>query len=342
VNQEQGPLAGLKVIELASIGPGPFGAMMLADMGAEVIRVDRVGGHPDGWGRSPVLDRNRTRLEIDLKSAEGVAAVLDLVADADAILEGMRPGVAERLGVGPADCLARNPALVYGRMTGWGQSGPYAGTAGHDINFLAVSGALHGIGRAGGPPIPPINLLGDFGGGGLMLAFGVVCAIHAARADGRGRVVDAAIVDGAAALTGMIHGFLAEGEWTDDRGVNLLDGGAPFYDTYACADGGYVAVGALESQFFRALVAHLGLEGDPDLEGDHLDRANWPAIRSRLTEVFAGRDRDEWARLFADSDCCVSPVLSLREAIGDAHMASRAAFAEVDGVMQPAPAPRFL
>jgi alpha-methylacyl-CoA racemase len=329
------------VIELASIGPGPFAAMMLADMGAEVVRVDRIGGHPAAWGRSAVLDRNRRRVELDLKSAAGVAQALDLVAGADALIEGMRPGVAERLGIGPAQCLARNPALVYGRMTGWGQEGPYAKTAGHDINYLAISGVLHGIGRAGEQPTPPINLLGDFGGGGLLLAFGVVCAIHSARRSGHGQVVDAAIVDGAAALSGMIHGFLAEGEWIDERGVNLLDGGAPFYDTYACADGRHVAVGALEEPFFRALVSQLGLERDPAFAGNHLDRDNWPRIRARLSEVFASRERDEWTELFAGSDCCVSPVLSFREATADPHLLARGTFEKIDGAMQPAPAPRF-
>jgi alpha-methylacyl-CoA racemase len=329
------------VVELASIGPGPFAGMMLADMGAEVIRVDRPGGHPDAWGRSPVLDRRRETIEIDLKTADGVGAVLDLVAGADALLEGMRPGVAERLGVGPAPCLARNPRLAYGRMTGWGQDGPYARAAGHDINFLAISGALHGIGRPGQRPVPPMNLLGDFGGGGMMLAFGVVCAVLAARQDGSGRVIDAAIVDGSAALSGMIHGFLHQDEWRDEAGVNLLDGGAPFYDTYECADGRHVAVGALEKNFYRALLTGLGLDRDAALVRDHLDRSAWPLIRERLSEAFARRSRDEWAAHFADTDACVSPVLSMLEATRNRHLAARGTFEHVDGVEQPAPAPRI-
>ncbi|WP_284454642.1 CaiB/BaiF CoA transferase family protein [Actinomadura madurae] len=336
-----GPLAGVRVVELAGIGPGPFGAMVLADLGAEVVRIDRPGGHPAAWGRVKAFGRGKRPLEIDLKSAAGVAEVLELVAGSDALIEGYRPGTAERLGLGPAECLARNPALVYGRMTGWGQEGPYSATAGHDINFLAVSGVLHAIGREGERPVPPLNLLGDFGGGGMLLALGLVSALFAARRDGRGQVVDAAILDGTALLGTVIHDFLTEGGWADRAGVNLLDGGAPFYDTYTCADGRFVAVGALEPAFYAALVERLGLQGEVAPAGRHLDPGNWPTIRARLTETFATRTRDEWAAFFADGDCCVSPVLSLREAPADAHNRARGVFRERDGRTEPAPAPRF-
>ena len=266
------PLEDLRVVELAGIGPGPFAAMLLADLGAEVVRVQRIGGPVDGWGRSPVLDRGRSEVvELDLKTPGGIAAVLERVAAADVLVEGFRPGVCERLGIGPADCLAVNPRLVYGRMTGWGQTGPYATTAGHDITYLAVSGALHAIGREGEAPVPPVNMLGDFGGGGMLLAFGVVSAVLAARRTGRGQVVDAAVLDGSVLLTAMMQGMLAEGDWRDERGVNLLDSGAPFYDVYRCADGRWLAVGALEPRFFRTLARELGLEDHPDFAGDHLE-----------------------------------------------------------------------
>ena len=336
-----GPLGDLRVIELAGIGPGPFAAMMLADMGADVVRIERAGGHPDAWGRSPVLDRNRRSLAVDLKDPADVETVLDLVEEADALIEGFRPGGAERLGVGPEACHPRNPALVYGRMTGWGQDGSRALQAGHDINFIAVSGALHAIGRAGERPVPPLNLLGDFGGGGMMLAFGVLCAVLHARRSGEGQVVDAAIVDGTAALSGMIHGLLASGDWEDEREANLLDGGAPFYDTYACADGRHVAVGAMETRFYRELLAELGLAREPELAGDHLDPSNWPAIRAHLSAAFARRTRDEWALSLRGTDCCVAPVLSLAEAAADPVNAARETFCEVGGDSQPAPAPRF-
>jgi alpha-methylacyl-CoA racemase len=335
------PLAGLRVVELAGIGPAPFCGMMLADAGAKVTLVRRPGGSPDAWGSSPVLDRGRVVVEHDLKQPAGVAAVLALAADADALIEGFRPGVTERLGVGPAACLARNPRLVYGRMTGWGQEGPRAQTAGHDITYLATTGVLDAIGRAGEPPVPPLNLLGDFGGGGMLLAFGVVAALLDARASGRGRVVDAAIVDGASLLAGMVQGMRARGEWVDRRGDNLLDGGAPFYDVYRCADGRYVAVGALEPRFYRVLLAGLGLADDPACAGDHLDRARWPAIRARFAAAFATATRDEWQARFDGADACVAPVLSWEEAARDPHAVARAAFDVRAGVVQPAPAPRF-
>ena len=333
-----GPLQGVKVVEMAGIGPISFAGMLLADLGAEVTQVQRPGG--GAWPPSPVLDRGRRLREVDVKSPAGLEEVLGLVAAGEVLIEGFRPGVMERLGLGPEECLARNPALVYGRMTGWGQSGRYAHTAGHDITYLAISGALHAIGEEGGKPIPPINLLGDFGAGGVYLAFGVTSALLHARATGVGQTVDAAIVDGAASLSGMIHGFLELGAWRDERGVNLLDGGAPFYDTYRCADGGWVAVGALEPQFYRALLEALGLAEDEELAA-YLDPATWPAIRERLTAKFAERPRDEWHELFADSDCCVAPVLSLREAREDGHNRDRGIFVEVGGMPQPAPAPRF-
>jgi alpha-methylacyl-CoA racemase len=333
-----GPLQGVKVVEMAGIGPISFAGMMLADLGAEVTQVKRPGG--GAWPPSPVLDRGRLAREVDVKSAAGLAQVLDLVGESEVLIEGFRPGVMERLGLGPDECLARNPGLVFGRMTGWGQSGRYAHTAGHDITYLAISGALHMIGEEGGKPIPPVNLLGDFGAGGTYLAFGVVSALLHARVSGVGQVVDAAIVDGAASVTGLLQGFLELGAWEDERGVNLLDGGAPFYDCYRCADGGWVAVGALEPQFYAALLAALGLDDDEALR-DNLDRSAWPAIRERFTAKFAERGRDDWHELFADSDCCVAPVLSMREARADGHVRDRGIFVEVGGMPQPAPAPRF-
>jgi alpha-methylacyl-CoA racemase len=333
-----GPLQGVKVVEMAGIGPISFAGMLLADLGAEVTQVQRPGG--GAWPPSPVLDRGRTVREIDLKAEAGLAEVLDLVVGSEVLIEGFRPGVMERLGLGPEECLERNPALVYGRMTGWGQSGRYAHTAGHDITYLAISGALHMIGEEGGKPVPPVNLLGDFGSGGVYLAFGVVSALLHARAGGIGQVVDAAIVDGAASVTGMLHGMLELGAWKDQRGVNLLDGGAPFYDCYRCADGEWVAVGALEPQFYRALIEKLGMGEDEAVQA-YLDPATWPAIRERFTAKFAERARDEWHELFADSDACVAPVLSMREARENGHNRDREVFIEVGGMPQPAPAPRF-
>jgi alpha-methylacyl-CoA racemase len=333
-----GPLQGVKVVEMAGIGPISFAGMLLADLGAEVTQVQRPGG--GAWPPSPVLDRGRVVRAVDVKSPEGLEQVMELVVASEVLIEGFRPGVMERLGLGPDQCLERNPALVYGRMTGWGQSGRYAHTAGHDITYLAISGALHMIGEEGGKPVPPVNLLGDFGAGGVYLAFGVVSALLHARAGGVGQVVDAAIVDGAASVTGLLHGFLETGIWKDERGVNLLDGGAPFYDCYRCADGEWVAVGALEPQFYSALLEKLGLAGDEAIQA-YLDPATWPAIRNRFTAKFAERSRDEWHELFADSDCCVAPVLSMREARENGHNRDRGIFVEVGGMPQPAPAPRF-
>jgi len=340
-----GPLAGVRIIELAGIGPGPFAAMLLADMGAEVVRVDRaqsvVGGDPASPPLDPLL-RGRRSIGVDLKHPEGVEAVLRLVASADALLEGFRPGVTERMGLGPDVCLARNPELVYGRMTGWGQEGPYALTAGHDINYIALAGALEGVGRAGQPPTPPLNLVGDFGGGAMFLAFGVVCGILEARRTGEGQVVDAAMVDGAATLMSMFHGFRAMGVWQPERGTNLLDSGAHFYDVYECADGGYVSIGSIEPQFYAELLRLTGLvdEDGADLPSQH-DRTQWPVMKERLSAIFRSRSRDEWCALMEGTDVCFAPVLSLDEAPAHPHMAARGTFTEVGGVRQPAPAPRF-
>ncbi|GAA4255561.1 CaiB/BaiF CoA-transferase family protein [Dactylosporangium darangshiense] len=335
----EGPLRGVRVVELAGIGPGPFAAMLLADLGADVVRVDRPGpglpiGPPPG---SDLVNRGKRSVAADLKTPAGLETVLALAERAHVVLEGFRPGVAERLGVGPEHVWARNPALVYGRMTGWGQDGPLAASAGHDITYLARTGALHAIGRAGGPPQVPVNLLGDYGGGALYLVVGVLAALRAAEATGRGQVVDAAIVDGVAHLGMILHSLLAAGLWRDRRGVNLLDTGAPFYDVYETADGRHVAVGAIEPQFYAELMARLGLDDPPE----QYDVAGWPALRARLAETFRGRTRDEWASVFDGTDACVAPVLSLTEARSDPHLAARATFLEIQGVPQPAPAPRF-
>lgn len=338
-----GPLSGLKVVEVAGIGPGPFCAMMLADMGADVVRVDRSqsvrGGDPDA-PPADVMNRGRRSIGVDLKHPDGVATVMDLVADADALLEGFRPGVAERLGIGPDACLTHNPRLVYGRMTGWGQEGPYAPTAGHDINYIALAGALDPIGRAGGPPVPPLNLVGDFGGGGLMLAFGLVCGMLEAQRTGQGQVVDAAMVDGSAVLTTMFHAFSAMGIWNPERGTNLLDTGAHFYDAYECADGKYVSIGSIEPQFYAELLRLTGLGDDADFAAQ-MDRGRWPDLKERLRVVFRSRTRDEWCEVMEGTDVCFAPVLSLTEAPQHPHNVERGTFVEVAGVTQPAPAPRF-
>ena len=338
----KGPLYGVKVVELGGIGPVPFAGMLLSDLGADVVRVDRTVAGPFGTWSEPrfdVLARGRRSVAVDLKTEGGREAVLRIVACADALIEGFRPGVAERLGLGPDDCLARNERLVYGRMTGWGQEGPLAATAGHDIDYIAITGALHAIGTAGGGPVTPLNLVGDFGGGALYLALGVVSGILHARASGRGQVVDAAMVDGAASLMAAIYGAHAIGFWRDERGANLLDGGAPFYRVYATADGRHVAVGAIEPQFYAALVRGLSLD-EASLPGQ-LDRDCWGEVSERFAAIFRTRTRDEWCEVFAGTDACVAPVLSLAEAPNHAHARARRAFVEVDGVAQPAPAPRF-
>ncbi|ALE72152.1 carnitine dehydratase [Pseudonocardia sp. EC080610-09] len=337
----KGPLAGLKVIELAGIGPGPHAAMILGDLGADVVRIDRPsGGFSPGSGDAPdPTVRGRRTVTADLKDPAGRETVLRLVEKADVLLEGYRPGVTERLGVGPDDCRTRNPRLVYGRMTGWGQDGPMAPRAGHDINYISMTGALHAIGRAGERPVPPLNLVGDFGGGSMLLVVGVLAALWEARASGEGQVVDAAMVDGVSVLNQMFWGFLGQGAWTDEKDSNLLDGHAPFYDTYACADGGYMAVGALEPQFYAQLLTGLGLTDDE--LGHQYDRAGWPAMRARFTEVFASKPRDEWAAVFEGTDACTTPVLSFGEAAEDAHLAARGTIVTADGVPQAAPAPRF-
>ncbi len=338
-----GPLHGLRVLEIAGIGPGPMCAMLLADLGAEVLRIDRTAPSGLGVAMDPaydVMNRGRRSVAMDLKTAEGVALLLDLVARADALIEGFRPGVAERLGFGPDICLQRNPRLVYGRMTGWGQTGPLAEAAGHDINYIALAGALGAMGRRDAPPAPPLNLVGDFGGGALYLAFGIMAALYEAARSGAGQVVDAAMVDGIASLTTMFHGMMAAGLWDARRREgNLLDGGAPFYDVYETSDGKYIAIGALEGKFYRELIARMGLE-DAGLPAQ-MDRARWPEIKSKFAETFASRSRAEWQALLEGSDVCFAPVLSLDEAAEHPHMRARENFIEIGGVRQPAPAPRF-
>ncbi len=329
------------MVELASLAPAPFGCMVLADLGADVIRVERSGSGGGGGLAVPsgVLDRGQRSMEANLKDPAGVEAVLRLVETADVLVEGFRPGVTERLGLGPEECLARNPRLVYGRMTGWGQDGPLAQAAGHDINYIAVAGALEPIGRPGERPIPPLNLLGDFGGGGFLLVIGILAALQERNTSGHGQVVDAAMVDGSALLTAFIHGMHSGGLWNDERGTNLFDGTAAFYDTYECADGQYVAVGCVEPQFYAELIDRLGLTGE-DLPMQYdLDAAD--ELKSRLGGVFKGRSRDEWTAVFAGSDACVSPVLTPWEAHTHPHNAARETFIEVGGIRQPAPAPRF-
>nr|WP_308190346.1 CaiB/BaiF CoA-transferase family protein [Amycolatopsis sp. GM8] len=335
-----GPLAGLRVVELAGIGPGPHAAMVLADLGAEVVRVERPQPMFDPTGTNPdALLRNRRSVAADLKSEEGRAFVLELIRKADVLLEGYRPGVTERLGLGPEQCLELNPGLIYGRMTGWGQDGPFAPRAGHDINYISLTGALHAIGRAGERPVPPLNLVGDFGGGSMFLVAGVLAALWERNLSGQGQVVDAAMVDGANVLTQMIWAFRGAGGWSDERGVNMLDGGTPYYDTYTCADGRYIAVGCLEPQFYAAFLHGLGLDGE-DLPGQH-DRDGWPQLRARFTAVIVGKTRDEWAKIFEGTDACVTPILTFEEAAAHPHIAARDTIITVDGVPQAAPAPRF-
>jgi len=343
-----GPLSGIKVIEVAGIGPGPFTAMMLADMGADVIRVDRANQVLGGDPASPpadILNRGRRSIALDLKSPEGVGILMDLIAEADALIEGFRPGVTERLGFGPDACLERNPRLVYGRMTGWGQEGPYAPTAGHDINYISLGGALAHLGRAGEKPTPPINLVGDFGGGGMLQAFGVVCALLESQRSGEGQVVDAAMVDGTATLMSMMWAFSAMGIWTEERGVNMLDTGAPFYDTYETSDGKHVSIGSIEPQFYAELVRLTDLEAHLAAKGKDLphqmDRAHWDDLKAEFTEIFAGRSREEWCEIMEGTDVCFAPVLTMTEAAAHPHNVERGTFVENAGILQPAPSPRF-
>ncbi len=333
-----GPLAGIGVVEIASIGPGPFAAMVLADLGAEVVRVERPGS-PSAVSGDPLLRSRAAILAIDLKRPEGVRRVLRLVAGADVLIEGFRPGVAERLGIGPDICREHNPRLVYGRITGWGQSGPRAAEAGHDIDYIALAGALQPIGSPDTPPPPPLNLVADFGGGGMLLVTGVLAALVERAASGMGQVIDAAMVDGTALLMAMHHGLVGAGLWSERRGDNLLDGGAPFYRCYRTADDRFVAVGALEPAFYAALLAGLGI--DPVGLPAQYDRSGWASTAERLGAVFATRTRDDWAKHFAASDACVAPVLTPLEAAGDPHLRARGTFVDVAGVAQPAPAPRF-
>jgi alpha-methylacyl-CoA racemase len=338
-----GPLAGLRVLEVASIGPGPFCGMLLGDMGADVIRVDRPGADP--LAAIDPLRRNRRSIALDLKHTDGVRTLLRLAEQADALIEGFRPGVAERLGIGPEACHQRNPRLVYGRVTGWGQDGPLLGAPGHDLNYIALSGALHAFGIPGEPPVPPLNLLGDFGGGGMLLAFGLVCAILEARQSGRGQVVDAAMLDGVNAQMAMFHGFRAAGLFDGETGTHFLSGAAHFYATYETRDGGYLAVAALEPRFYQELIRLAGL--DPARFGPHglgdypAASADWPALKAELAAVFRTRTRDEWCALLEGTDACVAPVLTVSEATAHPHNVARQVFVSVDGVVQNAPAPRF-
>ena len=337
-----GPLARIRLIELAGIGPGPMAAMMLGDLGADVIRVDRVHPHgPERFSdpRHAVHNRSRRSIAVDLRKPGAAEVVLRLADRADGLMEPFRPGVAERLGIGPEVCLARNQRLVYGRMTGWGQDGPLAKAAGHDINYIALTGVLHAIGRAGDKPLPPLNLVGDFGGGGMLLAFGMVCGLLEAMRSGRGQVVDAAMVDGAALLFGAVIGMHAAGLWQDRRGSNMLDGGAHFYDTYETADGLYVSIGSIEPQFYRLLLEKTGL-ADEALPGQ-MDHSSWPGMRERLAAIFRRKTRDEWCAIMEGSDVCFAPVLSVAEAAAHPHAVARGAYVDVQGVAQPAPAPRF-
>jgi len=340
-----GPLAGVRVIEMVGLGPCPFAAMMLADMGAEVIRIDRKSapGAPNPFPilgtKYDVMARGRRSLALDLKQPAAKEVVLKMLERADIIIEGFRPGVMERLGLGPAPCQARNPALVYGRITGWGQHGPLAQAAGHDINYVALTGMLHAMGRSDAPPSPPLNLVGDFGGGAMMLAFGVVCAVLEARKSGKGQVVDAAMTDGAALLGAMMYGFRAHGAWSDRREANLLDGGAHFYDTYACADGKFISIGAIEPQFYALLLKLAGID-DPAFDAQ-MDPHRWPELSDKISAVFLARNQQEWCALLEGTDACFAPVLDMAEAPLHPHNVARATFVAPGGVTQPAPAPRF-
>ncbi len=337
-----GPLSGIKVLEFEAIGPGPFCGMMLADMGADVLLVERPQDPGLGVPRArwtDVMARGRRSITLDLKSAQGVEAAMQLADRADALIEGLRPGVMERMGLGPDVLLARNPKLVYGRMTGWGQEGPLAARAGHDINYIALTGVLHAIGRAGEAPVPPLNLVGDFGGGGMLLSFGIACGLLEARNSGKGQVVDAAMVDGASTLAAMFSGMMAAKRWTETRGDNVLDTGAPWYDAYETKDGKYVAIGSIEPKFYAELLERLGLAGETLPQ--QLDRAGWPVLRAKFAATFKSRTRDEWVAAFEGSDACFAPVLTFSEARADAHNVARGTFVDVAGISQPGPAPRF-
>lgn len=334
-----GPLAGLRVIEMEGVGPAPFAAMWLADMGADVVRINRPGQR-DNQGRQDVLNRGRKSLAVDMKKPGAADVVLRLIGTADVLLEGYRPGVMERLGLGPGVCHARNPGLVYGRITGWGQDGPLAPTAGHDINYVALTGLLGAFGPADGRPAPPLNLLGDFGGGGMFIICGVLAALFERSRSGRGQVVDAAMMDGASLLSSMIWGYRGKGRWKDEREANLFDGGAPFYGTYRCADGRYLAVGAIEGEFWHTFTSLCGID-DAELLAHRNDRARWPEMRERLAAALLKRPRDAWCALLEGTDACVSPVLDMGEATQHPHAMARGAFFEQAGVVQPSPAPRF-
>lgn len=339
----RGPLVGVRIVEFAGIGPGPFAAMLLADLGADVVRIDRASARSGLAGDShyEASLRGRRSIAVDLKSPDGVATALELVRGADALIEGFRPGVMERLGLGPDDCLAVNPKLVYGRMTGWGQDGPYASAAGHDINYISLAGALAHYARAGQAPTPPINMVGDFGGGGMFLAFGVVCALLSAQRDGRGQVVDAAMVDGTATLMTMLWSMMQNGLWNErEPGTNLLDTGAHFYDVYECGDGKYVSIGSIEPQFYAELLQVLGLTDDPDF-ARQMDAARWPELKDRLAVIFRTRTQAEWCELMEHTDICFAPVLTMSDAAAHPHNVARATFVTLDGHTQPAPAPRF-
>ncbi|HKV15087.1 MAG TPA: CaiB/BaiF CoA-transferase family protein [Reyranella sp.] len=339
-----GPLAGVRIVELGGIGPGPFASMLFSEMGAEVLRIGRRQGADKaikGFDkRHQLLNRGRRSVAMDLKNRRAVDAVRKLIATADAVIEGFRPGVVERLGLGPEECLRLNPKLVYGRITGWGQDGPLAAEPGHDINYIALTGALHAIGRKDGPPVSPLNLVGDFGGGALYLAFGMICAILEARSSGKGQVVDAAMVDGVSSLMTLMYGMHAAGLWTDDRGSNRLDSGTPWYDVYETSDGKWISVGCNEPQFYEALLNRLGVERSA-LPADRHDRKGWPAIRACFSQKFREKTRDEWCEIMKGSEVCFAPVLSMAEAPRHPHMKARGTFVELDGVVQPAPAPRF-
>ena len=335
-----GPLSGLNVIELQGIGPGPFCGMMLADMGAEVVRVDRASAVGQGTSRTDVLARGRKSIAVDLKNPAGVQTVLRLVESNDVLIEGFRPGVMERLGLGPDICLERNPALIYGRMTGWGQTGALSHAAGHDINYISLTAALHSIGEKGRRPAPPLNLVGDFGGGGMLLAFGIVAALFERGRSGKGQVVDAAMTDGSALLMNGLLGMMNTEYWVPERGSNLLDGGAHFYGTYETKDGKYISIGSIEPQFYALLLEKSGLGGQDDL-APQMDRTDWPAMRQRLEAIFRSKTRDEWDEIMLGTDICYAPVLNFRDAIAHPHNSSRGTFMEVDGIHQAAPAPRF-